>query len=293
MNIRVLQYFVTIVQTKNISKAAQLLHITQPTLSRQIKELEEELETVLFYRGSRHIQLTDDGQFLYNRAIEILNLVAKTEANLKKSENISGELYIGAAESQSLDLVAKVIKKILDESVDIKIHLHSGNADEILERLNHGLVDFAITFGTYDPKTYDSLPIVNRDKWGVLVPKNHTLTQKKSLQLANTFAYPLILSSQTSQPPFKIEDNDTIKVVATYTLLYNASTLVKEGVGIAICLDGIIQTDFENSPLTFLPFDQENTDSLQILWKKQSTHSNLARHFLAKMDEELMARNMD
>ncbi len=287
MNIRVLKYFVTIVETQNISRAAKILHITQPTLSRQIKELEEELGTSLFSRGSRRIQVTDDGHYLYNRAIDILNLVNKTESNLKRSEHVSGDLYIGAAESQSLDVLARAIKDLLAAHPHINCHFYSGNADDLLERLNHGLLDFAVTIGPFDHKKYDSLALKNRDRWGVLVPKGHPLTQKAHIELADTFAYPLILSAQTSQSPFTLGDDAPIKVVATYTLLYNASTLVKEGVGIAICLDGIVQTDFEASPLTFLPFEQENTDSLQILWKKEGVQSNLARHFLASLKNRL------
>ena len=163
MDIRVLNYFVTIVQTKSISNAANTLHVTQPTLSRQIKDLEEELDTVLFHRGSREIQLTDDGQYLYNRAIEILALVEKTENNIRKSEEISGEIYIGAAETHSLDIVATVIKKMTDQYPEIRIHIRSGNADDILEHLNKGVYDLGITIGDFDNRKYNALTLKNRD----------------------------------------------------------------------------------------------------------------------------------
>ena len=165
MDIRVLNYFVTIVQTKSISNAADALHVTQPTLSRQIKELEDELDTILFHRGSREIQLTDDGQYLYNRAIEILALVEKTENNIRKSDGIAGDIYIGAAESQSLDIVARAIKTLTEQYPDIRVHIRSGNADDILEHLNRGVYDLGITIGSYDIKKYNHLALDNRDRW--------------------------------------------------------------------------------------------------------------------------------
>ncbi len=240
MDIRVLNYFVTIVQTKSISNAANTLHVTQPTLSRQIKDLEEELDTVLFHRGSREIQLTDDGQYLYNRAIEILALVEKTEINIRKSEEISGEIYIGAAETHSLDIVATVIKKMTDQYPEIRIHIRSGNADDILEHLNKGVYDLGITIGDFDNRKYNALTLKNRDQWGVLVPKNHPLTKFDKVELADILSYPLITSAQTNNDLRELAGLGDYHIVATYNLLYNASLLVKAGLGIAICLGGII-----------------------------------------------------
>ncbi|MEX2804633.1 LysR family transcriptional regulator [Streptococcus sp. H31] len=287
MDIRVLNYFVTIVQTKSISNAAQALHVTQPTLSRQIKELEEELNTVLFHRGSREIQLTDDGQYLYNRAIEILSLVDKTASSIRGSENLAGDIYIGAAETQSLDIVARAVKKLTVSYPNIKVHVRSGNADDILEQLNRGVYDLAITIGPYDIKKYNHLSLPNHDRWGVLVPKNHPLTKCDKPSLADALAYPLIVSAQTTIDESLLAGLGDYRIVATYNLLYNASILVKEGVGIALALDGIIETDFKDSKLDFVPFAEDNLDSLQILWKKQSSQSGLAKKFLELVREEL------
>ncbi|WP_286782822.1 LysR family transcriptional regulator [Streptococcus sp. UBA4344] len=287
MDIRVLNYFVTIVQTKSISNAANTLHVTQPTLSRQIKDLEEELDTVLFHRGSREIQLTDDGQYLYNRAIEILALVEKTENNIRKSEEISGEIYIGAAETHSLDIVATVIKKMTDQYPEIRIHIRSGNADDILEHLNKGVYDLGITIGDFDNRKYNALALKNRDQWGVLVPKNHPLTKFDKVELADILSYPLITSAQTNNDLRELAGLGDYHIVATYNLLYNASLLVKAGLGIAICLGDIINTSYADSELKFIPFATQKHDSLQILWKKQSTQSPSTKQFLKIMREEL------
>lgn len=287
MDIRVLNYFVTIVQTKSISNAANTLHVTQPTLSRQIKDLEEELDTVLFHRGSREIQLTDDGQYLYNRAIEILALVEKTENNIRKSEEISGEIYIGAAETHSLDIVATVIKKMTDQYPEIRIHIRSGNADDILEHLNKGVYDLGITIGDFDNRKYNALTLKNRDQWGVLVPKNHPLTKFDKVELADILSYPLITSAQTNNDLRELAGLGDYHIVATYNLLYNASLLVKAGLGIAICLGDIINTFYTDSELKFIPFATQKHDSLQILWKKQSTQSPSTKLFLKLMQEEI------
>ncbi len=287
MDIRVLNYFVTIVQTKSISNAANTLHVTQPTLSRQIKDLEEELDTVLFHRGSREIQLTDDGQYLYNRAIEILALVEKTENNIRKSEEISGEIYIGAAETHSLNIVATVIKKMTDQYPEIRIHIRSGNADDILEHLNKGVYDLGITIGDFDNRKYNALTLKNRDQWGVLVPKNHPLTKFDKVELADILSYPLITSAQTNNDLRELAGLGDYHIVATYNLLYNASLLVKAGLGIAICLGDIINTSYTDSELKFIPFATQKNDSLQILWKKQSTQSPSTKLFLKLMQEEI------
>ncbi|AXQ78468.1 LysR family transcriptional regulator [Streptococcus chenjunshii] len=280
MDIRVLNYFVTIVQTKSISNAAGVLHVTQPTLSRQIKDLEEELETLLFHRGSREIQLTEDGQYLYNRAVEILALVDKTQSNLRKSDDISGEIYIGAAESQSLDILAQAIKILTDTYPETQVHLRSGNADDILEQLNHGVYDLGAVIGSYDNKKYHHISLENRDRWGVLVPKSHPLTQIERPELKDVIKYPLIVSAQSTIEPTIFAGLGDYRIVASYNLLYNASLLVKAGVGIALCLDGIIDTSYDGSELQFIPFSQKNFDPLQIIWKKQSSQSAAAKKFL-------------
>ncbi|SDB25072.1 DNA-binding transcriptional regulator, LysR family [Streptococcus henryi] len=288
MDIRVLNYFVTIVQTKSISNAANALHVTQPTLSRQIKDLEEELETVLFHRGSREIQLTDDGQYLYNRAMEILSLVEKTENNIRKSDELAGEIYIGAAESQSLDVIAKAIKRLTDLYPQVRIHIRSGNADDILEHLNKGVYDLGVTIGGYDTRKYNHIALKNRDRWGVLVPKDHPLTQMESPTLKDIVKYPLIVSAQTSSEPSALAGVGDYQIVASYNLLYNASLLVKAGVGIALCLDGIIDTSYEDSPLKFIASDTDQTNQMQIIWKKQSTQSPIAKKFLDILKEEII-----
>ncbi|MDW8704918.1 LysR family transcriptional regulator [Streptococcus suis] len=292
MDIRVLTYFIAIVQTGSISNAAQSLHITQPTLSRQIKELEQELDTILFYRGSREIQLTEAGQYLYNRALEITSLVKKTEDTLRPTEMISGDLYIGAAESQSLEPIARAIASLTSQYPNTRVHIQSGNADHILEQLQDGIQDVGITFGRYSTKKFDSLPLLNRDSWGILVPRFHPLASKEELVLSDVLAYPLIVSSQSNVDKSIFAGLGDYRIVATYNLLYNASLLVKAGVGIALCLDGIVDTSYGGSGLVFRPLDLSR-DSLQLLWKKGVVLSPIAKRFIEILEEDLENTNLD
>lgn len=285
MDIRVLHYFVTIVQTKSISNAAQSLHVTQPTLSRQIRDLEEELETILFYRGSREIQLTEDGRYLYNRAIEILALVSKTENSIRRTDSISGDLYIGAAETQSFEILARAVQELTTTYPETRVHLRSGNADFVQEYLDQGLFDLGVTFGPFDDRKYSHLNIPNQDSWGVLVPKNHPLTAVENPSLQDAIAYPLIVSAQSNIDFRDLAGIGDYRIVATYNLLYNASLLVRTGVGIALCLDGIIPTYYDHSQLAFVPLTGGAQDSLQVIWKNQGNQSPVAKAFMKILEE--------
>ena len=285
MDIRVLHYFVTLVQTKSITNAAITLHITQPTLSRQLKELEGELGTILFHRGSREIQLTEDGQYLYNRALEILALVNKTKSVIMPAEEIAGDLYIGAAETQSLDALAQAIAELTATYPQTKVHMQSGNADHILEQLQQGIHDFGVSFGHFSQQKFDSLNLTNRDKWGLLIPRQHPLAQTPNPSLKDALAYPLIVSSQSNIDTSILAGLGDYRIVATYNLLYNAALMVKAGVGIALCLDGIIDTTYENCELVFIPLEA-STDSLQVLWKKGTSLSPVAKKFLEILKEK-------
>ena len=285
MDIRVLNYFVTIVQHKSITHAAQSLHVTQSTLSRQMKELEEELGVTLLIRGSREIQLTEQGQYLYNRALEILSLVEKTEQTIRLDDEVVGTISIGAAESQSLNLIAKTMKELADTFPKIQFSIFSGNADEVQEKLDAGLLDFGIIIGEVNTKKYNHYQLENHDKWGVLVPNNHPLATKNSVSYVEIFPYPLIVSAQSNIDHSIFAGLGDYHIIATYTLLYNASLLVEAGLGIAICLDGIVQTP----SLTFVSFDVENPDKINLIWRRFSKQSKAANMFLHTLETIMLS----
>ena len=198
MDIRVLQYFLAVAREASITKAAQSLNMTQPPLSRQLKELEEELGKQLFIRGNRRVTLTEEGMILRKRAEEMVELMEKTKAEVSSSgENISGEIYIGGGETEGIRLIAKAAEKIQRKHPGISYHLFSGNADDVTERLDRGLLDFGILIEPADIKKYDFIRLPTKDRWGLLMRRDHPLAEKSGIQPEDLQGLPLIASRQS------------------------------------------------------------------------------------------------
>lgn len=258
MEIRVLKYFLTVTREQSINRAAESLHLSQPSLSTQIRNMEEELGKQLLIRGTkgtRKITLTEEGMILKKRAEEILNLIEKTENEISLSDNIiAGDVYIGAGETDAVRLLAKIAKEIQSNYPDIHYHISSGNAEFVLEQLDKGLIDFGLVFGNVDSKKYNALKLSSKDTWGVLMRKDSELSHKKYITPKDLYDKPLIISHQRNQGgDFSSWLNcnlEKLNIVATYNLLFNASLLVDEGLGYAIVLDKIINTG-DNSNLCF------------------------------------------
>lgn len=287
MDIRVLRYFIAVATQENISAAANALHLSQPTLSRQLNNLEEELGTTLFVRGNRKITLTDEGMFLLDRAKEIVDLVEKTEANFnQKSEIISGEIHIGAGETEAMQFIAQTIKKVVAHHPNIKFHLYSGNADDITTKLDNGLLDFGIVIEPANKQKYDYLKLPATDVWGVLMRKDSPLAEKAYIHPTDLLNKPLIISRQTAVSNelsgWLGEEIENLNVIGTYNLLYNASLLVKENIGYALCIDKLMNTS-EESTLCFRPLSPKLEAGLNILWKKHQTFSSATKIFLTYM----------
>lgn len=291
MEFRVLQYFLAIAREETISGAAQYLHITQPTLSRQMKELEDELGKQLFIRGNRKISLTEDGMFLRNRAEEIVNLVEKTESDLMLSDtSISGDIYIGSGETEGMRLIAKVIQKCQKEYPDIKFHLYSGNAQDVADRIEKGLLDFGIFVEPADVSKYDFFKLPVKDVWGLLMRKDSPLAKQDTITVNDLKDIPLICSHQemvkNEISGWMNSDFDQLNVVATYNLIYNASLVVEEGNIYALTLDRLINTTGD-SQLCFRPLEPKLEVGLTFAWKKYQIFSRAADYFLKILREEL------
>lgn len=291
MEIRVLRYFLTIAREGSITSAANVLHLTQPTLSRQIKDLEEELGQKLFIRGSHSMDLTTEGMILRKRAEEIIAMVDKTEAEFNSMENIvSGEIYIGGGETDAIRLVAKVAKELRDIYPNIHYHLYSGNAEDVTERLDKGLLDFGILIEPADLSKYDYLNIPAKDTWGVVMRKDSPLAGKRLIQKEDLLGIPLICSKQAisegkSKNEFTKwfgEDFDKLDIVTTFNLVYNAAIMVDAGVGYAVTIDKIANTS-KNSNLCFRPLEPQLDSGLSIVWKKYQVFSSAADLFLEKL----------
>ena len=291
MELRTLRYFLAVAQAKTISAAAEALHVTQPTLSRQMQELEEELGKTLFLRGKRSITLTEEGTFFRKRAQEILSLLEKTTAELRApDELLSGDIHIGGGETDAIRLLARAARRMRQDHPHVTFHIFSGNAEDVMEKIDRDLVDFGLFIEPVDLAGYEFFRLPVKDRWGVLMRKDAPLAARTSITPADLRGLPLLVSRQNmvnnEVAGWLGETHDALQVVATYNLLYSASIMVEEGMGYALCLDRIIRLP-ENGPLCFRPLRPAMEVGLNVAWKKQQLFSKPARVFLEYLKASL------
>lgn len=294
MELRVLQYFLAVAREQSIVRAAQSLHLSQPTLSTQIKAMEEELGKQLLIRGtkgSRKVTLTEEGMILRKRAEEILNLVQKTEREITLSDQvIVGDVYIGTGETDAVRFIARAARELYQTYPGIHYHITSGNAEFVLEQLDKGLIDFGIVFGPVDHAKYNLMPLPYKDTWGVLMRKDSLLAGKETISPEDLWDKPLIVSRQndtngTLTTWIKREISE-IEIVATYNLLFNASLLVEEGLGYAVGLEKIINTSGDSN-LCFRPLYPKREEGMCIVWKKYQVFSKASEKFMQELSKLL------
>ena len=288
MELRVLRYFLEVAREENITAAAESLHITQPTLSKQLMDLEDELGKQLFIRGKRRITLTEDGILLRKRASEIIELVEKAESELQNNDElVVGDVYIGAAETDGIKLIAKLCKNLQDKYPNIHYHLFSGNSEDILEKLDKGLVDFAILFEPSDLKKYNHIKLPVYNNWGLLMKKDNPLAKLKYIKPKNLLNIPLIFSKQALDnnelAGWFGQNVEKLNIVTTYNLIYNASFFVEEGFGSALTLDNLVN----NPNLCFRPLEPNLKSNLVMAWKKYQVFSKASQIFLYELQKEL------
>lgn len=294
MEIRVLRYFLAIAGEGSITNAANLLHLTQPTLSRQIHDLEKELGQKLFTRSSHSMTLTAEGMILRKRAEEIISMVDKTEAEFNYMENaIGGDIYIGGGETDAMKLVAQIAKQLRECYPGIRYHLYSGNSDDVTERLDKGLLDFGILIQPASITKYDYISIPAKDTWGVVMRRDSPLAEKSVIHKKDLLDVPLICSRQAisqerSGNEFAEwfgEDFDKLNIVTTFNLVYNAAIMVDAGIGYAVTIDKIANTS-EGSSLCFRPLEPRLDSGLNIVWKKYQVFSSAAEIFLERLRQD-------
>lgn len=291
MDIRTMQYYLAVVREGTISAAAETLHVAQPSLSRQMKDLEEELGASLFVRGNRKITLTEEGMILRKRAEEIVQLMQMTEEEISQIKNhISGSVRIGAGESYSFHYLSRTAASIAEDHPDIRFNITSGDTQDLMDELNNGLIDFAVIFTEVDHSLYQSIQLPAEDGFGVLMPKDCPLAQKSEIHLSDLKSLPVIVS-RSSEPYFTgSKEVPSLNIVATYNLIYNASLLVEDGLGYAICFDRLINTTGD-SPLCIKPLLPRITNAGNLIWKKYQVFSPAVQLFIDRIrkmtDEKL------
>ena len=291
MELRVLRYFLAVAREGTIVRAAKFLHVTQPTLSRQLQDLEEELGQQLFLRSNRSITLTPEGRFLRKRAEEVLEIVNRIEADFNSmGENIGGTVHIGGGESRAMKLIAETIRELRDDYPEIRCNLYSGNAEDVMEKLDRGILDFGILIQPVDISKYDFITLPVKDLWGVVMRHDSPLAAKAAVTFGDLLELPLICSRidirrstvKNACAGWFGRSFEKLNIVATYNLIYNAALLVEAGVGYALSLDGLIDMT-GNRALCFRPLDPPLESGLNIVWKKYQVFSRAAEVFLARL----------
>lgn len=289
MELKTLKYFVMIVREQNISKAAERLYLTQPTLTKQMQELESELGVKLFERGKRKITLTEDGLFLYKKAQEIIDLETITKNSFQnKDKKINGEISIACGETYAMNYLLKIYKKIHEENPLITISLFSGNDEDVREKLNNGLAEFALFIGLTNLDNYNFIKLPLNERWGLLMNKNSQLSNKETIKSEDLSNLPLLVSLQVYRANelsgWLNKDLSKLNIIGTYNLLYNASLMVKEDSVYAITIDKLLKDD---NKVVFKKFEPELTSNIYFAWKKYQVLSKAGQLFLDELSKKI------
>lgn len=288
MELRTLRYFLAAAQEENITRAADILHVTQPTLSRQMMDLEKELGTTLMLRGKNGLTLTDDGIFFKQRAEEIVELADRLEQSfVERNADVSGLIAIGASEAVGSRLFAKLIKQFSDKYPLVQFHLYNEMADNIKDRLDKGLVDVGLLLEPVDTVKYDFVRLSQKETWGILMRDDHPLAEQEAIMPDEIAVYPLILPLRERVRKeilnwIKCDEKD-LTIPLSYTLLSNAALMVEAGLGCAFCLDGALAIH-SSSRLRFIPIRPEHTTRSVLVWKKNHLFSPATSLFIQEIN---------
>lgn len=281
MEMRVLRYFLMAAREENITRAAELLHITQPTLSRQLQQLEEELGVKLFQRSNHSIRLTEDGLLLKRRAQEIVALADKTEKEFQhKEENVSGEIAIGGGETKGVHELAEIFSSFRREYPEVSYDFYTADADEVKERLDKGLLDVGLLTEPVDVLKYNFVRLQKRERWGILVRKDSALADREFVRAEDLLEVPLLMIKRATVQNELASwfDNyyDQIQVVGTHNLINNAAVMVEKGIGCALCFN--LGIAYDN--LCFVPLMPAVETGAVIVWKKNQIASRAVHEFI-------------
>ncbi len=283
MEIRTLRYFLAVAREENMTRAAEYLHVTQPTLSKQIQSLEDELGKKLFIRHSFRIELTEEGMLLRKRAEDLVSMADKIAGEFSALDDITGgDVYFGLAESYQIRFLAREIRRFKEVCPGLRYHITSGDTEQVTEKLDRGLLDFAVLAEEPDTAKYNFLSFPDADVWGLIVPSNHPLAGKPAITADDLAGLPLFCSEQGWKkdiPRWCGEKMDKLRLEGSFRLSYNASLFVKEGLGFLLTLDRLIDTS-ERSGLTFRPLTPRLEENIYLVWKKYQLFTPIAGRLL-------------
>ncbi|NLC79512.1 MAG: LysR family transcriptional regulator [Ruminococcaceae bacterium] len=284
MDIRVLRYFLTVVREENISRAAEILFITQPTLSRQLQELEKELNTKLFIRGKSKITLTESGMLLRRRAEELIELADKTEREfLFKEENISGTISVGCGETMAVKALSEFIAAFSKEYPEVRFEIYTGASDHIKEEIDRGLLDVGLLMEPIEIEKYEYIRLKQTERWGVVLRSDNPLCEKNAISVGDILDVPLILprrlGTQGVLRNWFGEDFNHLRIIATGNLIANSARLVMQGLGSAVTIEGAVDL-YQNQQLCFRPLVPKLENNSVLVWKKYQPFGQAASKFI-------------
>lgn len=287
MEIRVLRYFLTVVREESITRASEVLHITQPTLSRQLSQMEEEVGVKLFKRGSRKISLTNEGILLRRRAEEILQLVDKTEKELiGQDEQVEGKISIGCGEIASVQLLPRLFKEFREKYPRIRFDIFTATADIVKEQMDKGLIDIGLLLEPVDMEKYDFIRLDVKENWVVLMRPDDLLARKDSITAKDLSALPLILprrmSVQSELASWFGDYYEKLNVIFTSNLSTNGAIMVNDGLAYSLVIEGAVPF-WDPSKITYRPLSPSLTTTSVLAWKRGQPFSVATTKFIEHM----------
>lgn len=294
MEIRTLRYFLEAAREENMSKAAERIHISQSALSKQLKGLEEELGKKLFVRHSFSIELTEEGMLLRKRAEDLLSMADKITAEFASMDDIiGGNIYFGCAESYQIRHLAALIKRFKKQYPGFHYHITSGDTEQVTEKLDKGLLDFAVLVERPDYAKYNVVKMPESDRWGLVMPAGCALAQKDCITFEDLRGLPLFCSGQgwhADLPLWCGERINDLTLEGSFRLSYNASVFTREGLGYLLTFEHLVNTSRE-SGLVFRPLYPELTTDMFIIWKKHQVFTPIAERFINELQKEFGRNN--
>ncbi len=291
MEIRTLRYFLAVAREENMTHASEYLHVTQPTLSKQIQSLEDELGKKLFIRHSFRIELTEEGMLLRKRAEDLVSMADKIAGEFAALNDITGgDVYFGLAESYQIRYLAREIRRFKEVYPGLRYHITSGDTEQVTEKLDRGVLDFAVLAEEPDTAKYNFLRFPEADVWGLIVPSEHPLAGKTAINADDLAGLPLFCSEQGWKkdiPRWCGEKMDKLRLEGSFRLSYNASLFVKEGLGFLLTLDRLIDTS-EGSGLVFCPLTPRLEENIYLVWKKYQLFTPIAGRLLDALRENMV-----
>ena len=291
MEIRTLKYFLAVAREENMTRAAELLNVTQPTLSKQLRSLEDELGQKLFTRHSFSIELTEEGLLLRDQAEDLVSMADKISREFMSMDDITGgEIYLGLAESHLISYIAGAIKQLKETYPGLHYQIVSGDTEQVIDKLNKGILDFAVLAEEPDESRYESIVFPEADIWGLIMPADDSLSKKKNVRVNDLIGLPLFCSDQAwanDIPGWAGDDFGKLRLEGSFKLSYNASVFAKEKLGYLLTFDKLIDTS-ESSGLCFRPLSPRLETRLYLIWKKNQTFSPMAERFLMQMQSTLL-----